>query len=98
MKYYFGFIGVMTAGGAYTLKHATIQQLPVKVAGDIKPFVDLVDKILEAKAAGKDTAGLEGEIDNFVYRLYNLTYDEVKVIEPDFPLREAEYERIEGEK
>jgi hypothetical protein len=28
-----------------------------------------------------------------VYSLYGLTDEEVKVIEPDFPLRKAEYER-----
>ena len=28
----------------------------------------------------------EGAIDNLVYRLYNLTYDEVKVIEPGFAI------------
>ena len=31
MKYYFGHIGVMTAGGAYTLKAATISSLPFKI-------------------------------------------------------------------
>jgi hypothetical protein len=35
---------------------------------------------------------LERQIDNLVYRLYNLTYEEIKVIEPDFPLTRAEYE------
>jgi len=28
--------------------------------------------------------------------LYNLTYDEVKLIEPDFPLSKEEYEGIEN--
>jgi hypothetical protein len=35
---------------------------------------------------------MEREIDTLVYRLYNLTYDEVKVIEPGFPLGRAEWE------
>jgi hypothetical protein len=35
---------------------------------------------------------LEREIDNLVDRLYNLTYDEVKAIEPEFPLGKAEWE------
>jgi hypothetical protein len=34
-------------------------------------------------------------MDNLVYHMYNLTDDEVKVIELDFPLSEMEYE---GEK
>jgi hypothetical protein len=38
LKYYFGFIGVMTAGGAYTLKHGTIQALPIKIAKTASPL------------------------------------------------------------
>jgi hypothetical protein len=41
-----------------------------------------------------DTSALERQIDNLVYRLYNLTYEEVKVIEPKFPLSKDEYEGI----
>ncbi|MDR2406793.1 MAG: hypothetical protein LBE13_01575 [Bacteroidales bacterium] len=32
------------------------------------------------------------QIDNLVYRLYNLTYEEVKVIEPGLAMDKAEYE------
>jgi hypothetical protein len=54
-------------------------------------------KILAAKAANPqvDTSALERQIDNLVYRLYNLTWEEVKVIEPEFPLSRAGYEGIE---
>jgi hypothetical protein len=41
---------------------------------------------------GYDGAG--GRIDGMVYAVYGLTEDEVRVIEPDFPLSEAEYEGI----
>ncbi|MDR2406766.1 MAG: hypothetical protein LBE13_01435 [Bacteroidales bacterium] len=34
------------------------------------------------------------QIDNLAYRLYNLAYEEVRVIEPGFPLSKAEYEGI----
>jgi hypothetical protein len=56
-----------------------------------------IDQILAAKAADPqaDVSALERQIDALVYRLYNLTYDEVKVIEPEFPLGRAEYEGIE---
>jgi hypothetical protein len=63
-------------------------------------FFDPVEKIssIKLKDLSADTTYLERQIDNLVYRLYNLTYEEVKVIEPDFPLGRAEYERIENEK
>lgn len=46
MQYYFQFIGVMTAGGAYTLKKATIEQLPITVAKNKKVFINIVDYLL----------------------------------------------------
>lgn len=36
-------------------------------------------------------------IDNLVYKLYELTYDEVKVIDPAFSLSKKEYEGIKLE-
>jgi hypothetical protein len=32
LKFYFGFIGVMTAGGAFTLKYTTVSQFSIVVA------------------------------------------------------------------
>jgi hypothetical protein len=61
------------------------------------PVVSLVDKILAVKAADPqaDTAVFERELDRLVYCLYNLTDDEVRVIESGVPLSKAEIE--EGE-
>ena len=48
LRFYFGIIGVMTAGGAYTLKHETISELPIYLAekAKIDKTVTLVDKML----------------------------------------------------
>ncbi|GHT60367.1 hypothetical protein AGMMS50239_09230 [Bacteroidia bacterium] len=81
LKYYFGFIGVMTAGGAYTLKHATIQQLPIVVANDQQQIIDCVEQILQSKKKNSDTSKLENEIDQLVYELYGLTAEEIKIVE-----------------
>ena len=42
-----------------------------------------VDEILAAKAADPDadTSNLENEIDKLVYKLYNLTEDEIAIVE-----------------
>ena len=40
---------------------------------------------------------LEQQIDNLVYKLYELTYQEVKIIDPEFKLTESEYEEIKIE-
>ena len=36
----------------------------------------------------------ETQINQLVYQLYELTYDEVKVIDPEFGLTKKEYEAI----
>lgn len=92
LKYYFGFIGVMTAGGAYTLKHATIQQLPVVIADNQQPIITLVDYILYLKNAENPPVSnmvsnevmasyFEKIIDACVYELY--LEDEIKSAQVD---------------
>ena len=44
-----------------------------------------------------DTTKEEHAIDNLVYKLYQLTYDEVKMIDPEFELTEQEYTAIKME-
>lgn len=85
MKYVFSRIGVMTAGGAFTLKKATIDELPIK---DIsieaqQPFIEKVNQILTQKQANPsaDTSLLEREIDEMVYALYGLSEEEIGVVE-----------------
>ena len=84
-KYFFSFIGVMTAGGAYTLKHTTISQLPFLETTQEQqaPIIALVDQILDAKKENPqaDTSALEAEIDKLVYQLYGLTEEEIAVVE-----------------
>jgi hypothetical protein len=60
----------------------------------LERITKLVNVICAAKAAAPqtDTSALERQIDGLVYRLYGLTYEEVKVVEPDFPLGRTEWE------
>lgn len=55
----------------------------------------LVDSILSAKhkIPDADTTALEQQIDLLVYHLYGLSYDEVKIIDPDTPITREEYEK-----
>jgi adenine-specific DNA-methyltransferase len=56
-------------------------------------------KILTTKKGDRhaDTSELEKAIDRLVYKLYQLTYDEVKIIDPEFELTEQEYTAIKIE-
>lgn len=93
MKYYFSYIGVMTAGGAYTLKAATIEALPVKIADDTSIVENIVTDILAIKKADHDAdvSLFENRIDNFFYHLYKLSYDDVLIIDPETKITEEEY-------
>ena len=74
-----------------------LQGLPIKEVTNDKqqPIINLVDKILSKKKQDpySDTSALEHEIDQLVYQLYCLSYDEVLIIDPDTPIRREEYER-----
>lgn len=62
-----------------------------------KKIETLVKDVIAKKELGKNTDSLEQEINNLVYKLYELTYDEVKVIDPEFSLSKKEYEAIKLE-
>jgi adenine-specific DNA-methyltransferase len=68
-------------GDNYQIDKEPILNIPIKTLEKTKPFEILVDEILQAKNNGKDTTALETKIDDLVYKLYNLTADEIKIIE-----------------
>ncbi len=49
MRFYFNFIGIMTAGGAFTLKYDTIAEFPIKIASQEiqKQIIEKVDEMIE---------------------------------------------------
>ena len=70
--------------------------LPKSVSGKTDQlFKKKVEAVISAKAEGKDTTELEQQIDTLVYKLYNLTWEEVQVVDPEFGLSEEEYEGLE---
>jgi hypothetical protein len=59
-------------------------QIPIpKGTQENKKLIELVDEILKVKKKNPDsnTAALEKEIDQLVYELYELTEDEIKIVE-----------------
>lgn len=86
MECYFSFEGIMTAGGAYTLKHETIGKFPIKCLDEqgYKQFEDLVDLILAKKEKDEDITPEEEKIDKMVYKLYGLTKEEIEIVENSF--------------
>ena len=89
MHYYFHFIGIMTAGGAYTLKAATISALPFKIAKNTDDIVRIVEEILSIKSVNHDAdvSDLENAIDTKVYSLYGLFEDDIKIVDEALKLQ-----------
>lgn len=59
-----------------------VGQLRIKKAKNQNDFVKIVDKIIAAKSKDQqaDTSELEKKIDEMVYKLYNLTEEEKKIV------------------
>ena len=87
---------------------ATKGAFPKILVQDIKDFplpcvseeqkasiTNLVNCILSLKSENTDadTSALENEIDQKVYHLYGLTYDEVLIVDPETPITKEEYEQ-----
>lgn len=64
---------------------------------ETQKIITLVDSILAAKKANPlaDTIAEEREIDHLVYHLYDLTYDEVLIVDPETPITREQYESFE---
>ncbi len=71
------------AGGYLRFRKQFVENIPIKICDEKKqkPFIELVEKIIAGRKNGNDTAGLEYQIDQLVYQLYNLTEEEIKIIE-----------------
>ncbi|OBQ37205.1 MAG: hypothetical protein AN487_10915, partial [Anabaena sp. CRKS33] len=83
--YFLRNICVVRSGGYIEVKPQYFEQIPIpKISHcDQDILTQLVDQILNAKKSdpNADTTTLETEIDQMVYQLYNLTAEEIEIIE-----------------
>jgi hypothetical protein len=85
-------------GDARRLKTNYLNPFPIPrlVSNDVEnKIASKVNQILTQKQQdpAADTSQLEQEIDVMVYHLYNLTYEEVLIVDKDFRLSKAAYEK-----
>jgi len=85
------------------VKIINLKTLPIKIFGEIdfKNFCRYVNNVLLNKQSGQDTQKLEDQIDLMVYKLYELTYEEAKIVDPEldsvlaqFGLSKEDFERM----
>jgi adenine-specific DNA-methyltransferase len=85
MKFLFHQIGVMTAGGAYTLKKATIEEFPIiiNLTSFQNSIIEIVSEIIKIKNKNFDEncTNLEVQLDKLVYELYDLNEEEIAIVE-----------------
>lgn len=69
-------------GNNYQLDKEPLLQIPIFNTIDVKPITSVVDKIISTKNknAKADIKDLEKQLSFMVYHLYNLTYDEEKLL------------------
>jgi hypothetical protein len=78
----------------FELYQKPLSMIPIKKMKDKKIVENISDEILRLKQEGKSTLALEKKSNSIIYKLYELTYKEVKLIDPEFELSEQEYEAI----
>lgn len=71
-----------------------VDNLPLIIADNQVPYIEIVNEILEIKKSDIqiNTKELENKIDYLVYKLYDLTYDEVLIVDSETPITREEYE------
>lgn len=91
--------GTVLANGYFRFMPRYVKEIPIYIPNSTqeKYIVEKVNKILIDKESGSSTIQLEQNIDNLVYKLYNLTYEEALIVEPELAerLSREEYEAIE---
>jgi hypothetical protein len=91
------FNSLKMSGGFINVGVNELSQIPIADCESIKNnIVDLIDLIIVSKKTSPqaNTSDLENRIDSLVYKLYNLTYDEVLIVDPETPITREEYENI----
>jgi len=84
------FNSLKMAGGYINVGVNEISSLPIRMNNSFSDRLQsLCDKMMDNP---KDSISLK-QIDHIVYHLYELTYDEVLVIDPQTPISREEYER-----
>lgn len=74
-----------------------LESLPICIPSErVSTLLEgLIDAILSNLLVGQSISPIEQQIDSTIYRLYGLSFVDVKLIEPDYSITEAEYNAIE---
>lgn len=93
INWYFRCFSTNSNVNSYEIESIPFPNIPKPKQKLISKWVvnTLKQKIVDSKS---DTIQLESEIDHIVYHLYDLTYDEVLIVDPETPIMREEYENF----
>lgn len=83
-------------GNNYQLDKEPLLEIPIYAASpDLQASISKkVENILVFKKQNKSTSHIENEIDLMLYKCYELTYEEVLIVEPEFEMIRENYEKF----
>ena len=86
-------------GESLELTATPLSEIPIAMAneGIQNKVIEIIDNIQQVlkKNPHADISSDSGKIDLLVYHLYDLTYDEVLIVDPDTPITREEYNNFE---
>jgi len=82
-------------GGGRELRKVFFEKIPVKKISDKQEqkFRELLLEIQKKSIADQSYSDLEASVDLLLYKLYDLSYEEILAIDPKFPCSDQEYSR-----
>lgn len=82
--------------GRAKLDYNKMITVPIKIISPEleKKFKQIVELVRQNKSQGRNTDSLEQNIEAMIFKTYNLTFIDVKIVDRDFMLSETEYNSI----
>lgn len=80
-------------GACFQIDKGHLLSIPIKFKQEYEsPLINAIDQILSSKISSNLYSKIVLRIDDVVYHLYDLTYDEVLIVDPETPITRKEYE------
>ena len=100
MNFYYQSLNPEIGEALAEVKKENVEKLQIKSCDleEQQKIIKVVNRIISIKSSNlaADTSALENQIDLLVYKLHGLTHAEVKIVDPEFAMSEAEYEAVQA--
>lgn len=91
----FDFFYRLVSGDKQMFKRIILENIKALPYPDMdSPLIPKIDALVDCRFKQSDDFSIEPQIDHIVYHLYNLTYDEVLIIDPETPITREEYDNF----